>query len=921
MRPLTLTLSAFGPYAGQTVIDFTQLGVAGVYLVCGDTGAGKTMIFDAISFALFGEASGNSKNGARSASTLRSDFAAPDASTYVELAFSYRGETFVVKRNPDYERAKKRGGGFTHQPSNAELTLPDGSCVAGTRAVNAHIEELLGIDSGQFKQIVMLAQGEFRTLLTADTATRETIFRKLFGTQRFEDLQKKLGEAARKLERENEQLKTEIAAIAGQTSFAPDDPRAQQLSDKLREGARVGEWLLEALGARNAADEPLCAELEARVDALRKGWADAKATLAQAAQKPALEKQRDALAAELAALDEALPKLQQAFEAQCAHDGEYRDASARAAVIEGTLPKYQELQRAQSESKAAGAQLRAAQEQQAAAQAELARAEAAVKDIQPRRDKLQGADVRLAQAQAELKEAERAAGAAQDALSKHASLAKALAAAQDPYAKKVAELAEAECVHERDNAAFQQLQRAQRAGRAGVLALELRAGEPCPVCGSCDHPAPAAELADVPTDAQIDVADAAQKRSRAAADACSLAAARLKATLDERQAALAEFESASGNETALETALAAARDEHAVAQTHANNAQAAAREFADLGRQLDGALARKQSADSASHAAESAAHQAQQRASVAEASLKQLSDDLEFPSFEAAQNASRTERAQAEALKRARDEAERAVAANKADRMTKLQLLEEKRKQLAALPEINLAAARAKLADLERQGGQASQELSAIKVRLQTNRRCHERLGAVLRRAGDVDRRWGNVKDLADVAAGTRTGAAKIRFEAYVQAIYFDRVIAAANERLRTLTSGQFELVRADGGSGNAKAGLGLYVIDSFTGRARDASSLSGGESFEASLCLALGLSDVVQEHAGGLEFDTMFVDEGFGSLDQAALGGAISLLSDLSGGTKLVGIISHVEDLKANIAKKIVVKKTRSGSTAHVEA
>ncbi len=921
MRPLTLTLSAFGPYAGQTVIDFTQLGAAGVYLVCGDTGAGKTMIFDAISFALFGEASGNSKNGARSTSTLRSDFAAPDASTFVELVFSYRGNTYTVKRNPDYDRAKKRGDGFTHQASNAELTLPDGSCISGTRAVNARVEELLGIDAGQFKQIVMLAQGEFRTLLTADTATRETIFRKLFGTQRFEDLQKKLGEAARTLEKENGQLKAETAAIANQAVFPAGDPRAQELADRQRDGLRVGKPLLAALKELISADEPACKQLEGRVGALRKEWADAKATLTQAEQRPELEKQRAALAQALAALDEALPKLEEAFTAQCAHDEEYRAASARAAVIEGTLPKYQKLQRVQSESKAAAAQLRTAQERQTAAQAELARADAAVADLEPRRDKLQGADVRLAQAQADFKEAERAVKEAQEALAKHANLAKAAAAAQAPYAKKVAELAEAEAAHERDNATFQRLQRLQRAGRAGVLALELQAGEPCPVCGSPDHPAPAAEMADVPTDAQIDAADATQKCSRDVAAACSRDAARLKATLDERQQALVDFEQAGGDEAALATAHVAACDAHAVARTHANNAQAAAREFASLSKQLDEAAARRQKADDAFRAAEVAANEAQQRASVAEASLKQLSADLEFPSFEAAQAEARAQRAQADALKRARDAAERAVAANKADRSAKQQLLEEKQKQIAALPELDLAAARQKLADLERQGSQAAQEHSTVEVRLDANKRCCERLAAILRRADDVDRRWGNVRDLADVAAGTRTGATKIRFEAYVQAIYFDRVIAAANERLRMLTSGQFELVRADGGSGNAKAGLGLYVIDSFTGRARDASSLSGGESFEASLCLALGLSDIVQEHAGGLEFDTMFVDEGFGSLDQAALGGAISLLSDLSGGTKLVGIISHVEDLKANISKKIIVKKTRSGSTAIVEA
>ncbi len=921
MRPLSLTLSAFGPYAGETVVDFTQLGDSGVYLVCGDTGAGKTMIFDAISFALFGEASGDSKSGARSTSTLRSDFAAPDASTFVELVFSYRGETYTIKRNPDYERAKKRGEGFTKQNSNAELTLPDGTSVSGTRPVNARVEELLGIDAGQFKQIVMLAQGEFRTLLTADTATRETIFRKLFGTQRFEDLQKRLGEAARELERENEQLKAETTALANQVVFPAEDACARELADKLREGSRVGEWLLGALQGVIAADEPACAQLEETVGKLRKDWADAKATLAQAEQKPGLEKQRSGFEASIAALDEALPKLEEAFAAQCARDGEYRVASARAAVIEGTLPKYRELQNAQAESKAAAARLTAASKRQTDAQDEFARAQAAVKDIQPRRDKLQGADVRLAQAQAELKEAERAVAAAQEALDKRASLAKAAAAAQVPYERKVAELTDAEKAFEQDNAAFQRLQKLQRAGRAGVLAQELEAGKPCPVCGSCDHPAPATSLEDIPTDEQIDRADAAQRRSKSAADTCSLEAARLKATLDERRSALADFEQTTGDEAALATALGAAREAHAVAQTHCNNAVNAARELANLEKQLEGANMRQQSADRACREAETALHEASQRASVVEATLEQLNSDLEFPTLEVAQAEAKNQRAQASSLKAARDAAERAVAANKADRSTKQQLLEEKQKQIAALPAVDLDATREALANLEREGAQASQNLSSVKARLEANKRCHGRLSRVLQQAGDLDRRWGNVKDLADVAAGTRTGAAKIRFEAYVQAIYFDRVIAAANERLRMLTSGQFELVRADGGSGNAKTGLGLYVIDSFTGRARDASSLSGGESFEASLCLALGLSDIVQEHAGGIEFDTMFVDEGFGSLDQAALGNAISLLSDLSGGTKLVGIISHVEDLKANISKKIVVKKTRSGSTATVQA
>ena len=226
MKPLKLTMSAFGPYSGETEIDFRTLGRSGVYLVCGDTGAGKTMIFDAICFALFGEASGDSRNGARSSASLRSDFADPASKTFVELEFSYRGQTYRVKRNPDYERAKKRGEGTTKEPANAEIELPDGRCIGGVRKVNMQVEELLGIDANQFKQIVMLAQGEFRKLLTADTATREGIFRKLFATQKYEMLQDRLGEECRKLERENEKLKSEVLRCAQTVRFAPQDARA-----------------------------------------------------------------------------------------------------------------------------------------------------------------------------------------------------------------------------------------------------------------------------------------------------------------------------------------------------------------------------------------------------------------------------------------------------------------------------------------------------------------------------------------------------------------------------------------------------------------------------------------------------------------------------------------------------------------------
>ena len=402
---------------------------------------------------------------------------------------------------------------------------------------------------------------------------------------------------------------------------------------------------------------------------------------------------------------------------------------------------------------------------------------------------------------------------------------------------------------------------------------------------------------------------------------------------DARQAAERDYASADAEARALRERLTVvsvdeaqrafenAQHDASVAQTELNNAERAVSAFAAAQRGQQAAEeAAKQAAEQARKAEEALQSQTQAQ-QLAEQEAKHLRADLDFPSLEAAQTEAARLRQQADALKRRRDAAQQAVEQNAQQLATKRELLAAKDKQLADLPAGDAAAAAKERNDYEEQGKQASERLGAVNLRVSANGECLEQLRKTLKRTGDIEERYGRIRLMADAANGNLTGRAKVRFEAYVQGMYFDKVIAAANQRLRVLTAGQFELVRWSESAGNSKAGLGLYVIDSFTGRARDASSLSGGESFQASLCLALGLSDIVQAHAGGIEFDTMFVDEGFGSLDQGALGNAISLLSDLSGGNKLVGIISHVEDLKANIPKRITVTKTQSGSTAKVEA
>ena len=940
MRPITLTMSAFGPYAGQTTIDFDALGTSGVYLVCGDTGAGKTMIFDAICFALFGEASGDVHGGARSTTSMRSDYADAASETYAELVFDYRGKTYRVKRSPDYLREKKRGTGLKKQLSTAELELPDGRIVSGVRKVDAQIRELLGIDCDQFKQIVMLAQGEFRKLLTADTGTREAIFRKLFGTQVYEMLQERLAEENRALEREGVKMKSQIATWAQQARLAPDSPEAAELEERRQSGGLLGEWLIGELEKALAADRPVFEKLDQDVEQLRRDWSDSHALLKQVETRPALEAEKAKLAVEVAQLEAAAPALGRALEEQAAHDAERAGAVERAAVIEGTFSKYEELQAVQQELDQAGKRTAKAQEAHAAADAACQKAADALASVgeqamqllnaatAPSGDSaskdaagsaIDGEALRtaladaLARARAAHERAERKLAEARDLAAQQAALMADLAQAEAPYQEKAEALKAAEQAHDVDVARATELQKLQRAGRAGLLAADLQDGMPCPVCGSTHHPHLAHAGESIPTDAELDEAAAAEARTRSTAETLSLEAQGLRAVIEERKALLRRFERDHGTDAALKDAVAQA--EQALVQATADKEAIAAAKFS-----ADAALvARDAAAAKLTQAASDMNHELQEKA-LLEQRVHHLRADLEFKDLSDAKKEAANLRTRAAQLKEARDAAQHAVADNDRERATKSELLRAKDQQLSEMPIVDVDATQRAMEECRERAERLKAEASAIKTRIDANERCYEGLSQALVKAGDIEERYGRVKMLADVATGNLAGQTKVRFEAYVQAIYFDKVIDAANERLRMLTNGQLELVRFSDGAGNAKAGLGLYVIDSFTGCARDASSLSGGESFQASLCLALGLSDVVQAHAGGIEFDTMFVDEGFGSLDQSALGNAISLLSDLSGGTKLVGIISHVEDLKANIPKKIVVEKTRAGSSAVVE-
>lgn len=1078
MRPLKLTMSAFGPYAQETTVDFERLGSCGLYLVCGDTGAGKTTIFDAISFALYGAPSGSD----RDAHTLRSDFASPTTPTFVELVFEHKGKTYRVWRNPAYEKPKKSGEGYTTQVADAEFCEQGEVPVTKPRAVNKAVADLLGIDRNQFSQIVMIAQGDFRRLLSAGTAERGEILGKIFGTEPYRRFQKDLearsaglAVAAKDAQKRIDEYARMAELGEGAEPLPASDVDGATLRGRLDEAMRADERLSDEECERERKVSGRCDELAAEVERARN---------AREVRRRLEEARR--------AVPELRAGLERAHEALAAEEGrrEERDvASARAKAVRDALPDYERLMRAQEADRLASRGHADAEEELARARTALERAAAGLAEAQHRAEGLADAPVRCERARAEVgtakerldaglehvraleglaslkaaravrerdltagkKKEELARGAAEDTeraveaarvrleeLSSagedlerlsgerardERSLAEARAALSR-LRERTVELQEAEREHEtlarayaearaaydRAAHAYEALHRAFLDGQAGVLARGLVEGEPCPVCGSLAHPHPAEASREVPEQAQVDAAAARRDRAGASQQSAALASGRAEdrvstcrsvleealrdgseeeldasmraladkvaatsAEMEHAQALVSEAEGIRASLPKLERERDAARAAHedasaAIARAESARAAAAAavetasaalpstdeeqaaldvraakqglshaeaelsRAEGDV-RKLEAArtdvreLTRQDElAETALEAARTAEREAAECAVAAAAEVRQVSGRLEF----ASESEARAEVARLEGVVRNLDA--RLGRAQAADREAVSQLnaaearvvtLEEQVRKAAQDGGMPLEEATAALEAAQAERASARDQVAEVAGRVSHNAQILDRLEATAREQQSAIAKYGEMEALARTAAGKLSGRERMSFETFLQARHFDRILVAANRRLGAMSGGRFELVRREGaraGTGNAQTGLDLDVFDADTGKARPASSLSGGESFKASLALALGLSDEAQRHAGGIRLDTMFVDEGFGSLDEESLQLAIRTLTELSGGDKLVGIISHVDELKESIDRKIVVEHGRSGSTLHVE-
>ncbi|MDD7431329.1 MAG: AAA family ATPase [Coriobacteriaceae bacterium] len=1081
MRPTKLIISAFGPYPGKTVIPLEDLGNNGLYLICGDTGAGKTTIFDAICFALYGEASGSKNAGARDGQSLRSDFADPSTETYVDLEFEYRGQQYRIKRSPKYTRPKQRGTGTKEQPAAVEFYRPNQPAITKEREARAAIEELLGIDRSQFGQIVMIAQGEFRKLLTSDTKERSAIMRKLFDTSIYERFQANLDAQKNALDREYASVRSKIRNAAENALFSESSGRRETRDELLESYGYLGDWLEEAISQQLEEDGREKVSLQKESDLLQGRKEGLSGKIARSQAFETAEHNLEANRAKKAALELNLPQLQAECEkaeaseplmeslkkeatliqekiglfdradqiaedaAQKAKDAAKADADlqtlqaqmetarriqdetameierlSNAAVEEQRskteveawlkeneqaterLAQFQQLKELQAKQEQTEANARKASEALAAAEQEKASAATAEKLARQRYQDLESCGEAHAKAIAREKEASRQY---HDAL----NLRDELSSLQENLAKTRRAMTAAQTQADNANGKWQDaankltaLESARLAEQAGILAASLSTGEACPVCGSTNHPNPARLSEQAPSEADIENAKVNADRLHAEAQKQAANAAAAAGKHKVQQELLDGFEQENGCIEAIEKQIERARN-------ILDESQEEVRTTADLVRQRDDAKAALSQSEETKRATEAKVEKLQKNLNAAEATrihaeslanakhqeLSGCSESEAQEQLAKAENGLRNaniqlenaradlktlenaKKKQQEALdivsaieKRISEiknkvillESERASAQSTADELRKQLPYASKQEASAALqqcqeeahrlesgiqnarikrdaiqnelraleqniaslviqlkekPQIDLEATALEIDRLSQQIGETRQQIEDLNIRIATNSIHSERLAQALRENKGLEERYSSILELSQVASGNVTGQAKISFETFVQGIYFDRIIHAANRRLALLTSGRYELVRrADASSKIKKTGLDLDVFDNYTGRARAASTLSGGESFQASLCLALGLSDVVQAHAGGIQLETMFIDEGFGSLDQEALNAAVGMLSTLSQENKLIGIISHVEELKENIESKIVVTRDRQGSS-----
>ena len=926
MKPLKLTMSAFGSYAGKNVIDFTGQQ-QGIFLITGDTGAGKTTIFDAITYALYNQTSGGERNG----NMMRSQYAQPETETYVELEFLYRGQTYRVRRNPDYKITKTLKNGRIREqkvPHSVELTLPDGTVFPEKKnATDAKIIEILGLTADQFSQIVMIAQGDFLKLLYTKSDERKMIFSKLFRTDIYwkiqENLRRKsmeMDERIQENDRAFEQEKSRIIPLP-ENEEIPLDELVERLRERLKDALKeqnLRRANVEELNKKITKYEEIN-KLFVSLEKIRQNGKELE--LRQVESKECRQQIENALKA-----DKVLVAEQQNLRQQQAVE----QSIQAIAKMEETLTNNQEM------FETLNTQLQEAEAEQKREAADIQKKMLALEQSFPSYEALQNA--RSEEQQAKKVWEDLGKTSEESFHKKEAGIAalKEQQKRQEQVVEQTKKNWEQTSLSASESAKhYEHMYEAFLKEQAGILAENLSAGCPCPVCGSTVHPDPAKLSDHAVTELEVEQA----KKTRAAAE-------------EKRDLAYAAFEAEKTEKQKLAQAVEKEEADFVLTQTIAKQQRKEAEQnyvsLQKIAEQIREKLvypslaeAKKQYAamQKALEAAEQEIEKKRRKVSdLAEAmnTLKGQRLAEEENQKSAKKLAVKTEKEYAKLLEksgfvseetyhlailpeRSRSKLEREEKEYESQclrQQSEQKLLE---KQVSGKTYTDTTELNEQLKAEKQALKEAEKTYMELHTAYENDRSVLQNCAVYLEKGKKLESEDQVIKSLSKTANGRLSGSAKIDFETYIQRQYFKQIIHEANKRLLTMSNHQFILkLKEEANTGRkTNEGLDLSVYSLVTDSERDVKTLSGGESFLAALAMALGLSDIVERSAGAIHPDMMFIDEGFGSLDAQSRQQAIEVLGELAGDSRMVGIISHVTELKEQIDRKLVVSRTDKGSRA----
>lgn len=933
MRPIELKMSAFGPFAGLTTLRLDALGTDGLYLITGDTGAGKTTIFDAIIYALYGEASGN----IRTTDMLRSKYANADTATFVELTFVFKDKTYIVRRNPEYLRPSKRGEGrFTKESAKAQLTMPDKEVITGLVSVNNKIIEIIGLNKNQFSQIAMLPQGEFMRLLLADTKQRIEIFREIFDTEPYLLLQDRIKRDANELYRLVSDYKKSMAQYVADVYCDENSEYNQALINIKNDSQMSIKEILDIIDKIIAQDKSCADEYDKAIISIDKGIDQLNSKLTIAIQTERIKDDYKSALTQLNNLTEEYENVYSIYKAECEKDSERNELSLNIEKSSEKLESYELLEKYKKDYGK-----------------KLDKINNITQDIHEDTNSLNECIKQIDNCKKEaeiLKNTELEIEKLNSKISDIIKKKEGVEYLKDVFERKIKAVSQADeakdrymsafAAYEEANNRYLKMEKAFFNEQAGIMAAALEEGQPCPVCGSVTHPVPAVAGDDAPTEMQLKkykiyVEDKSKECSELSSQS-GLLSGQAESMNNMFLGSIVNFN------TQWKEALDNSSDDETI---RVDIIQL----LADLGKILDEAMLEKKNAD--------------ENISKYNNLIKMLSDyDKKVEQFKDKINKSKNELAilstQNENMQKQISQLEKElgnkdimqakklindmklkkVQLDKAYEAAKKQYdeytiniktlknrISDLQKQIShtdkqKTPDIDIPMYEKQLEDMKKERLKLREKKNIVDIRIANNEKIYKSIERVNEKSEKSEKHYSWLRTLSDTVNGSLSGKSRIKLETYVQMSFFDRIIMRANTRFMRLTDGQYELKRSDSKDNyKNQTGLELDIIDHYNGTIRSVKSLSGGEAFEASLSMALGMSDEIQSRSGGIQIDTMFIDEGFGSLDDESLSQAVKVLNSLSSFDRLIGIISHVSVLKDRIDKQIVVSKGKTGGSSAV--